>query len=58
MGVIFPEEYYPNGQSTPQTEIYLEGDLVIICVQLHQITDEWKKLWQFFLLCYNDLLII
>ena len=39
---IFLKVYYPNSQSTPQMVSSLEGDLVLTCIQLHQITEEWQ----------------
>ena len=33
---------YPNSQFTLKTVRYLEGDLAITRIQLHQITEEWK----------------
>ena len=39
---ILPKVSYPNSQYTPQTSIYLEGNLVLNLIQLHQITEEWK----------------
>ena len=56
MGGILPKGSYPNSQSTPQAVSYLEGELVLTHIHIHEITEEWQTTVATFLLYSDDFL--